>query len=74
MNHNHAENNTCTHGCCEPKDMSSHGCCGGNDAHHHTVSNATSYTCPMHPNVKQDKPGSCPECGMNLVPEKEIDN
>lgn len=28
------------------------------------------YTCPMHPEVKQDKPGICPECGMNLVPEK----
>lgn len=27
------------------------------------------YTCPMHPEVKQNKPGNCPECGMNLVPE-----
>ncbi len=26
------------------------------------------YTCPMHPSVKADKPGSCPTCGMNLVP------
>lgn len=25
------------------------------------------YTCPMHPAVKQDKPGSCPVCGMTLV-------
>ncbi len=25
------------------------------------------YTCPMHPEVVQDKPGSCPKCGMNLV-------
>lgn len=25
------------------------------------------YTCPMHPDVKADKPGKCPECGMNLV-------
>lgn len=24
----------------------------------------------MHPNVQQDKPGRCPECGMNLVPIK----
>lgn len=24
----------------------------------------------MHPNVIQDKPGMCPECGMNLVPTK----
>lgn len=25
------------------------------------------YTCPMHPIVIQDKPGSCPVCGMDLV-------
>ncbi len=24
----------------------------------------------MHPEVRQDKPGMCPECGMNLVPTK----
>jgi len=24
------------------------------------------YTCPMHPEVQQDKPGSCPSCGMAL--------
>ena len=32
---------------------------------------ATYYTCPMHPEVRQDKPGLCPECGMNLVPMKQ---
>lgn len=26
------------------------------------------YTCPMHPEVVQDKPGKCPKCGMDLVP------
>jgi len=26
------------------------------------------YTCPMHPDVVQDGPGSCPECGMALEP------
>lgn len=31
----------------------------------------TFYTCPMHPEVRRDKPGMCPECGMNLVPVKE---
>ena len=25
------------------------------------------YTCPMHPSVVSDKPGSCPVCGMRLV-------
>lgn len=24
------------------------------------------YTCPMHPEVQSDKPGSCPKCGMAL--------
>ena len=27
----------------------------------------TAYTCPMHPEVLSDKPGSCPKCGMDLV-------
>lgn len=26
------------------------------------------YTCPMHPEVVQDTPGSCPKCGMALEP------
>jgi CopA family copper-resistance protein len=25
------------------------------------------YTCPMHPQIKKDKPGNCPICGMTLV-------
>ena len=29
------------------------------------------YTCPMHPQIRQDKPGMCPECGMSLVPDKK---
>jgi len=28
------------------------------------------YTCPMHPEVVRDEPGSCPKCGMNLVPRE----
>ncbi len=24
------------------------------------------YTCPMHPEIKQEKPGDCPKCGMHL--------
>lgn len=27
------------------------------------------YTCPMHPEIHQEKEGICPECGMRLVPE-----
>ena len=28
------------------------------------------YTCPMHPEVRKDKPGTCPKCGMKLVEGK----
>jgi len=33
------------------------------------VKAAGMYTCPMHPEVRQPKPGSCPKCGMALEPE-----
>ena len=29
---------------------------------------APTYTCPMHPEIRQDHPGSCPKCGMALEP------
>ncbi len=32
------------------------------------VMNKSTYTCPMHPEVIQDHPGSCPKCGMALEP------
>jgi P-type Cu2+ transporter len=32
------------------------------------------YTCPMHPQIVQDKPGNCPICGMTLVLAKTDDN
>ena len=31
------------------------------------------YTCPMHPEVQQSKPGTCPKCGMALVRKKPKD-
>jgi hypothetical protein len=31
---------------------------------------AVKYTCPMHPEVVQDKAGSCPKCRMKLVKKK----
>jgi Cu2+-exporting ATPase len=33
--------------------------------HHHQF---RKYTCPMHPQIVQDKPGKCPLCGMTLEP------
>jgi Cu+-exporting ATPase len=32
------------------------------------LSGGTAYTCPMHPEVRQDHPGNCPKCGMALEP------
>jgi hypothetical protein len=29
---------------------------------------ASSYACPMHPEVTSTSPGTCPKCGMKLVP------
>jgi len=52
-----------------------HACCGG--GHHQDSSSSAvaaaanesaSYTCPMHPEIVQDHPGSCPKCGMALEP------
>jgi P-type Cu+ transporter len=41
-------------------------------AHHaapaHEVPAGTIYTCPMHPQIRQTGPGSCPICGMALEP------
>jgi FtsP/CotA-like multicopper oxidase with cupredoxin domain len=32
------------------------------------VAPATSYACPMHPEVTSSEPGTCPKCGMQLLP------
>ena len=34
--------------------------------------NGTAWTCSMHPAVRSDRPGSCPVCGMDLVPANEV--
>jgi RND family efflux transporter MFP subunit len=38
--------------------------CGSGDQQH----NKQLYTCGMHPQVVQDRPGNCPICGMKLTP------
>jgi hypothetical protein len=30
---------------------------------------AVRYTCPMHPEIVRGEPGTCPKCGMKLVPK-----
>ena len=42
------------------------GCKGKNDNGQSSEIKQT-YTCPMHPQIVQDKPGTCPICGMDLV-------
>ncbi|HEV2754999.1 MAG TPA: multicopper oxidase family protein [Actinomycetota bacterium] len=32
---------------------------------------AVVYVCPMHPEVVSDEPGSCPKCGMKLMPSEQ---
>jgi FtsP/CotA-like multicopper oxidase with cupredoxin domain len=33
-----------------------------------TASDAEVWTCPMHPAVISEQPGTCPQCGMTLIP------
>ncbi|MDB5013748.1 MAG: efflux transporter, family, subunit [Daejeonella sp.] len=45
-------------------------CSGNNNENQQNQTNAEHsdvYTCPMHPEIKRDKPGNCPICGMALV-------
>jgi RND family efflux transporter MFP subunit len=42
--------------------------CGGAKAPTAGEGATTLYTCGMHPQVVQDKPGNCPICGMKLTP------
>src|SRR5712672_1612431 len=37
-------------------------------AHQDSLSKHARYTCPMHPEIVRDRPGSCPICGMALEP------
>lgn len=49
-----------------PTDHSAHGSSAAAAAQPKSTE-ATVYTCPMHPEVTSDKPGTCPKCGMALV-------
>ncbi|GBE37452.1 copper-transporting P-type ATPase [bacterium BMS3Bbin08] len=40
---------------------------------HHPPAPASVYTCPMHPEVQQDRQGKCPKCSMQLVPKDLAD-
>lgn len=42
--------------------------------HEETPSNKAIYTCPMHPEVRQNGPGACPICGMALEYTRRSEN
>jgi Cu+-exporting ATPase len=41
----------------------------GDDTPSEPAPHGTIYTCPMHPEIRQEGPGDCPICGMALEPE-----
>jgi Cu(I)/Ag(I) efflux system membrane fusion protein len=41
------------------------------NASHGPAAEAEIWTCSMHPNIRQPKPGKCPICAMDLVPVKQ---
>ncbi|MFC2758632.1 efflux RND transporter periplasmic adaptor subunit [Hallella multisaccharivorax] len=41
---------------------------GGNHSHTEASEEKTIWTCSMDPQVRQDHPGKCPICGMDLIP------
>lgn len=46
------------------------------EAHQHTteVAGETLWTCSMHPQIRQNEPGNCPICGMELIPLESDSN
>lgn len=40
----------------------------GHEGHDHSSQDPATWTCSMHPQIKQDKPGQCPICAMDLIP------
>ncbi|WP_417392968.1 heavy metal translocating P-type ATPase [Gimesia sp.] len=63
--------------CCHHDPPQGHEYPGRQQAHKPDPENlpaGTIYSCPMHPEIEQEGPGSCPICGMDLeplMPQKE---
>lgn len=48
--------------------------CGNKTAKTETLQAGDYYTCTMHPEIHEEKPGDCPKCGMKLVLKSSIDS
>ena len=44
----------------------------GHEEHNHESEDPTTWTCSMHPQIKQNKPGLCPICNMDLIPLESV--
>ncbi len=47
------------------------------DGHQHLkteIAGETVWTCSMHPQIRQNEPGDCPICGMDLIPLEDDQN
>ncbi len=80
--HKHTHSGTTYYFCCQSCEKKfaadpEHYLSGKSAVHHEhshggqlqSISKIATYTCPMHPEVRQAGPGSCPKCGMALEPE-----
>ncbi len=45
----------------------------GHEGHDHESEDPGTWTCSMHPQIKRDKAGDCPICGMDLIPLASMD-
>jgi len=48
--------------------------CKSKNENHAGHDTGTYYTCPMHPTVKSNSPGSCPVCNMSLIKVEKQNN
>lgn len=81
------KNSSCAGGCCDDNDIAmaemqehgqhQHGAMKqdkpkkDSPVNKMEVRSSVEYACPMHPEVKSDKPGKCFKCGMSLVETKQ---
>jgi len=54
--------------CTGPADDRAGGHPGHTEGADHAAHDSETWTCSMHPQIRQPEPGACPICGMDLVP------